>query len=452
MLTDLGLVLVLALGNGFFALAEIALIAARKSRLRYMARHSARAQVALRLARHPDGFLSTVQVGITLITLITGAATGAAISDTIRRWLVTLGLPAIAHASLAIGLVLGFVLVTFINIVVGELVPKRAALAAPERIAQAIAFPMQVMSWILAPFVWILSATTDLLLRIFRLHKVRREKISEEEIRALVAESAAQGVLDPDERNMVNRVLHLGDRTVDSLMTPRPRIVWLDAAASLAENLAILRNSPYSRYPVYREDEDEVLGIFEVKRLLQRLAQAPANGTVPPHFELFRDLAKPLYVPASARALDILDEFRDAETQFALAVDEYGDIEGLVTVNDVLTAVVGHGATVEAGTANDASAQRRADGSWLLDGALPTDDLRELLQLDELPPEQDGDYNTLAGMLITLFGRIPAAGESIEWHRLRFEVVDLDGPRIDKVLVAPANSIAPNDSAAAESS
>ncbi|TAN07030.1 MAG: HlyC/CorC family transporter [Rhodanobacteraceae bacterium] len=437
MLTDLGLVLVLALGNAFFALAEIALIAARKSRLRYLARSSKRARIALALTLRPDRFLSTVQVGITLITLVTGAATGAAISDAIRRWLHGLGVPASTHASLAIGLVLGFILVTTINIVVGELLPKRVALVAPERFAQAVALPMRALSWLLTPFIWFLNGLTGILLRVLGLTRFRREKISEEEIRMLVAEGAEQGVLDSDERNMVNRALRLGDRTVDSLMTPRPRIVWLDAAASLSANLATMRSTPYSRYPVYRESEDDVLGILEVKRLVQTLAQAPAIGTAPVRFNLFRDLAKPLFVPVSARALDILDEFRDTHTPFALAVDEYGSIEGLVTVNDVLTAVVGRGPHSEGGAARNPSAVHRDDGTWLVDGSLPTDDLRELLQLDELPPPQDADYNTLAGMLIGLFARIPAVGESVVWRQLRFEVVDLDGARIDKVLVTP---------------
>ncbi|MGH8145462.1 MAG: hemolysin family protein [Rhodanobacteraceae bacterium] len=436
MLTDLGLVLLLALGNAFFALAEIALIAARKSRLRYMARTSTRAQVALRLASHPDRFLSTVQVGITVITLITGAATGTAISATIRGWLAYLGVPTAAHASLVIGLVLGFVLVTTINITVGELVPKRAALAAPERIAQVVAFPMQALSWLLAPFVWVLSFLTDMVLRLLHLHRFRREKISEEEIRLLVAESAEQGVLDSDERNMVNRVLRLGDRSVDSLMTPRPRIAWLDAAAPLAENLAVLRETPYSRYPVYRENEDEVLGVLEVKRLLQAMAKDPRTAdSAPPRLELFRKLAKPLFVPATARALDVLDEFRDAQTPFALVVDEYGDIEGLVTVNDVLNAVVGS-VSGDGRASADAIAVRHDDGSWLVDGSLATDDLRELLHLDELPNEKAGDYYTLAGMLIDLFGYIPVTGEHVEWNRLRFEVADRDGARIDKVLIS----------------
>jgi putative hemolysin len=437
MLTDLGLVLLLALGNAFFALAEIALIAARKSRLRYLARTSTRAQVALRLAQRPDRFLSTVQVGITIITLITGAATGTSISDTIRTWLARTGVPVAEHASLVIGLALGFILVTTINIIVGELVPKRAALVAPERIAQLVAFPMQVMSWLMAPFVWFLDIITSGVLRVLRLHRISREKVSEEEIRLLVAEGAEQGVLDLDERNMVNRVLRLGDRTVDSVMTPRPRIAWLDAAAPLAENLAVLRATPYSRYPVYREGEEEVLGVLEVKRLLQSLAQDP-DAAKQPRLDLFRKLTKPLFVPATTRALDLLDEFRDAKTPFALVVDEYGDIEGLVTLNDVLTAVVGHPAGNGTGGApGNASAVRREDGSWLVSGSLSTDDLRELLKLDELPNEEEGDYYTLAGMLIEMLGRIPVEGESVTWHGLKFEVVDLDGARIDKVLVSP---------------
>lgn len=448
MLTELGLVLLLALGNAFFALAEIALIASRKSRLRYLARSSARAQVALRLAQHPDRFLSTVQVGITMITLITGAATGTAISDTIRVWMVELGLPMAAHASLVIGLVLGFVLVTIINITVGELVPKRAALVAPERIARAVAFPMQALSWLMTPFVWLLNLITDALLRLLRLNRFKREKISEEEIRLLVAEGAEQGVLDSDERNMVNRVLRLGDRTVDSVMTPRPRIAWLDAAAPLAENLAVLRATPYSRYPVYRESEDEVLGVLEVKRLLQAIAQQPAQAPQPAKLDLFRKLAKPLFVPSTTRALDLLDEFRDAQTPFALVVDEYGDIEGLVTLNDVLTAVVGHPGGGGNATANgDPAALRRDDGSWLISGSLATDDLRELLQLDELPNEKDGDYYTLAGMLIELFGHIPVTGEKTSWHGFEFEIVDRDGARIDKVLVTPTASEAQPDEA-----
>ncbi len=431
MLTELGLVLLLALCNAFFALSEIALIASRKSRLKHMARTSAQAKIALRLAEHPERFLSTVQVGITLITLITGAATGTAVSDNIRNWLLHFHLPALAAYSTVIGLALGFIIVTTINITVGELVPKRAALAGPERIACVIATPMLVLSWLTAPFVWVLNRLSGFALALLRLNRARREKITEEEIRLLVAEGTEQGVLDPDERNMVNRVLRLGDRSVDSVMTPRPRIAWLDAAAPLAENLAVLRATPFSRYPVYRGSEDDVVGVLEVKRLLQGMS---VETRLP---ELFKKLAKPLFVPGTARALDLLEEFRDAETQFALVVDEYGGIEGLVTLNDLLSAVVGRATPAEGEAPRGAPVVRRDDGSLLVDGSVSTDDLRELVQRLELPNEDDDDFRTVAGMMMAAFGRIPEAGESFDWQGLRFEVVDLDGARIDKVLITP---------------
>jgi magnesium and cobalt exporter, CNNM family len=431
MLTELGLVLLLALCNAFFALSEIALIASRKSRLKHMARSSAQANVALRLAEHPERFLSTVQVGITVITLITGAATGTAVSNDIRLWLLQAGLGNVAPYATLIGLVIGFVIVTTINITVGELVPKRAALSAPERIACVIATPMLVLAWLTAPFVWVLNRLSGLVLAVLRLNRTRREKVTEEEIRLLVAEGTEQGVLDADERNMVNRVLRLGDRSVDSVMTPRPRIAWLDAAAPLAENLAVLRTTPFSRYPVYRGSEDDVLGVLEVKRLLQGMSLETRLS------ELFKKLAKPLFVPGTARALDLLEEFRDAETQFALVVDEYGGIEGLVTLNDLLSAVVGRATPAEGEAPRGAPVVRRDDGSLLVDGSVSTDDLRELVQRLELPNEEEGDFRTVAGMMMAAFGRIPEAGEAFDWQGLRFEVVDLDGARIDKVLVTP---------------
>ncbi len=432
MLSELGLVLLLALVNGFFALSEIAMVAARKSRLRALATRSRRAAVALRLVEHPERFLPTVQVGITLLAIITGVVTGASIGQRLSIWLATLGLPWLAAYALPLGLILSISLITFINIVVGELVPKRAALVAPERLAVLVALPMLVLGSLTAPFVWILNAASSLLLRLLRLDRASREQVSEEEIRLLVAESAEQGVLDEDERNMVSRVLRLGDRTVDSVMTPRPRIAWLDAAASLAENLAVLHATPYSRYPVYRHSESEVLGVLEVKSLLQGIVRGEQPA------DLFRVLVKPLYVPASARAFDLLEEFRDAETPLALVVDEYGDIEGLVTLNNLLEAVVGKSMPAEgASAARDAPIVRRDDGSYLVDGALATDDLRELLAIEQLPNEEDHDFRTVAGMMMAAFGRIPQAGESFNWHGMHFEVLDLDGARIDKVLVAP---------------
>ena len=427
MLTEIAFVFVLALCNGFFALSEMALVVSRKSRLKQMAKTSRRAAAALRHAEAPEHFLSTVQVGITLVMLTTGAVAGDALGGHIAEALHNGRAAWLGPYARVIGIVLGFVLISFIQIVIGELVPKRLALSAPEQVSVYMAYPMLVLSRLTAPFVWLLNVSSNLLLRLMRVNQQRRGVVTEDEIRMLVAESAEQGVLDPDEHNMVNRVLRLGDRTVDSVMTPRMRIAWLDVAGTRQENVEVLRQTPYSRYPVFRGNENDVVGVVEVKRLLHSFAEGKP--------ELFDHLSKPLFVPATARALDLLEEFRDAETKLALVVDEYGDIEGVVTVNDLLAAVVGVSQIAHSADDQDAPIVQRADGSWLIDGSLSTDDLRELLRLDHLPGEQDHDFRTVAGMVMAALGRIPQTGEVFEWHGIRFEVVDLDGARIDKLLV-----------------
>ena len=426
MIVESVLVILLALLNGFFALSEMALMTSRKSRLKHMARTSRRAQLALKLAQTPERFLSTVQVFITLIGIGTGAALGARIGARLAAVLAATNEPWLAHYAPALGIALSVAGITFINMLLGELLPKRIALVSPERFALATAIPMRILTWLATPFAFVLIAITRWLLHLLRLDRASGEQVSEEEIRLLVSESAEQGVIDPDEHNMVNRVLRLGDRSVDSLMTPRPRIAWLDAAASIEENLAVMRDMPFSRYPVCRDTDKNVLGVLSLKRLPAMLGRIQVD--------LFAKLAKPLYVPGTARALDLLEEFRDAETRLALVVDEYGDIEGLVTLNDLLGAVVGKSAAPVQPT-KEAPIVRRDDGSWLIDGALAADDLRELLGLTELPQEADHDFHTAAGMVVTHFGRIPQVGEHFDWHGLRFEVIDLDGARIDKILV-----------------
>lgn len=426
MLTELGLILLLAIFNGFFALSEMAIVASRKSRLKQMARHSARARVALQLAEHPDRFLSTVQVGITLLMLISGAVTGASLGNSFTDLVHALGLAWLTPYATVLGWLAGFIVVTFAQIVIGELVPKHVALVAPERQAVAIAIPMLVLSRICAPFVWVLNGASTVILKAMRLNRAGRSAVTEEEIRMLVAEGAEQGVLDADERNMVNRVLRLGDRPVDSVMTPRTRIAWLDAAASRTENLKVLQEHAFSRFPVYRGDESDVLGVVEVKRLL--------DGMMHGETDLFRNIVKPLYVPETARALDLMESFRDAETQMALVVDEYGDIEGLVTINDLLSAVVGQNQTGD-GTDNSPIV-RQPDGSLLVEGSLATEDLRELLHLDHLPNEDEHDFNTVAGMVMTVFARIPQIGDTFDWLSWRFEVSNIDGARIDRVRIS----------------
>ncbi len=420
------LVILLAILNGFFALSEMALMTSRKSRLKYLARSSRRAQIALKLAQSPERFLSTVQVFITLLSIGTGTALGARLGHDVAVLLADTRWDWLADSAPILGIVISIAGITFVNMLLGELVPKRIALVSPERFALATAIPMRILTALAAPFAFVLIALTRWLLHLLKLDRASGEQVSEEEIRLLVSESAEQGVIDPDERNMVNRVLRLGDRTVDSLMTPRPRIAWLDAAAAFAENLAVMRDTPYSRYPVCRDNDRNVLGILSLKRLPEMLGRTQVD--------LFAKLAKPLYVPGTARAMDLLEEFRDAETRLALVVDEYGDIEGLVTLNDLLGAVVGKSAAPVPAT-QEAPIVHRDDGSWLIDGALATDDLRELLGVTELPQEDDHDFHTAAGMVVAHFGRIPHSGEHFDWHGFRFEVVDLDGARIDRILL-----------------
>ena len=429
MLIEIELVVVLALINGFFALSEMALMTSRQSRLQFMSTQGRRASIALSLMQRPESFLATVQVFITLLQIGAGTALGADIGVRIGAWIGRADIAALRPYVEVIGVAVSIAGITFLNMLLGELVPKRLALIDPERFAIAVAVPMRVLTWLAAPFAFVLIAFTRGIVRLLGRDRVTRDNVSEEEIRLLVAESASQGVIDPDERNMVNRVLRLGDRTVDSLMTPRNRIAWLDAASAAERNFATMRETPYSRYPVYRGGEQEILGVLEVKRLIGLLGgPAPTN--------LFRSLRKPLYVPETAPALHLLEEFRDAETPLALVVDEYGDIQGLVTLNDLLAAVVGRSAT-PISEAERHPITQRDDGSWLVDGSVSSDDVRELLGIAHLPNEDEHDYNTAAGMITAQFGRIPDPGESFEWNGFRFEVVDLDGARIDKLLITP---------------
>jgi putative hemolysin len=425
MTLEIVIVALLILVNGFFALSEMAVVTARKPKLKQLAAESRRAQAALALAEHPERFLSTVQVGITLIGILNGFFGGSAIGLRVGAWLERFGWdPEVTNG---VAVAISVTLITYFSIVFGELLPKRAALLAPEAIATVVAAPMRIVAKVAAPFVSLLSFSTRMLLKLFRLERSDGSRVSEEEIRMLVAEGHEQGLIDDDERNMMNRVMRLGDRTADSFMTPRVRIAWLDAAAPLPENLQVLRDSPYSRYPVYRGNDHEVVGVLEAKALASLLG---TDGR-----DLFRDLKPPLFVSDSTRALALLEIFRDEGAHLALVVDEYGDIQGLVTQNDLLGAVLGRLETAESEANDEAMVVRRHDGSYLVDGSLSTEDLRELLTLGSLPAEEDHDYNTVAGMVIARFGRIPHAGEHFEWSGWRFEVVDLDGARIDKLLI-----------------
>lgn len=426
-------VLVLIACNAFFALSEMSVVTSRKSRLKQQASDSRGARKALELANEPERFLSTVQVGITLIGILTGMFGGKAIGESIGALLLSAA-PALSATvpfmqsswAATIGLVLAVSLITYLTIIFGELLPKRLALLAPERIAALVALPMHGIARVAKPAVTLLSSSVQGLLRMLRLADTEAAQVSEEEIRLLVSESHEQGVIDAEERNMMNRVLQLGDRSAESLMTPRTRIAWLDAGADFQENLAAMRATPFSRYPVYRDSDADVIGILEVKSLLDRID----HGS----FDLFRYLREPLFVSESTPALKLLEIFRGEKQSLALVVDEYGDITGLITVNDLLEAVIGR---TSSGEGDDAKplVVTRDDGSMLVDGSVTIDTMRELFGGNRLPDEDEHDFHTAAGMVIAHFGRIPNTGEWFEWEGWRIEVIDLDGPRIDKLLV-----------------
>lgn len=427
MTLELVVVALLILVNGFFALSEMSVVTSRRPRLRQMASRSRRARAALELAEQPERFLSTVQVGITLVGILTGMFGGAAFGASIAAGLTALGAgPDLAHG---LGLAISVSLITFFTIVFGELLPKRIALLASERIASNVALPMQAMSRVAAPFVWLLSHSVSILLRLLRLKDTAASQVSEEEIRMLLAEGHEQGLIDADERNMMNRVMRLGDRTAENLMTPRTRIAWLDLEASHEENIQVLREHPYSRYPVYRGSDSDVVGIMETKSLARLLTRPDDIDS------LLDDLAEPLFVTESTRALTLLEIFRDESAHMALVVDEYGDLQGLVTLNDLISAVLGQMQQQEIDASENAVVVQRSDGSYLVDASLSSEDLRELLDLAKMPNEDEHDYNTAAGMVVAHFGRIPAPGEWFEHSGWRFEVVDLDGARIDQLLV-----------------
>ncbi len=437
---ELLIVLALVLLNGFFALSEMSVVTSRKARLRQLAQGSRRARTALELAEHPERFLSTVQVGITSIGILTGIFGGESIGNRIAAWLAPLGLDTRFDAWLAglginidlnqaIGTTAAVILITYFSIILGELVPKRIALLAPEKIAAGVALPMSWVARIATPFVWLLSHSTRTILRLLRLDRGKDEQVTEEEIRMLVAESHEQGVIDADERNMINRVLRLGDRSAAGLMTPRTRIVWLDAAASAEENLAVMRETPYARYPVYRGNDSDVLGILEVKSLTGLLGRHDGRP------DLFKELRPALFVSESTHALKLMEIFREEQQTLALVVDEYGDIQGMVSVSDLLGAVLGRVQAADEGE-DEALVVTRADGSYRVDGRLSSEELRELLSLSALPGEADHDFHTAAGMAVAHFGRIPHAGEHFDFGGWRIEVVDLDGARVDKLLVS----------------
>ena len=422
-------IFLLLICNGLFALAEIAVISSRKVRLQQLSAQGDRqAQVALELANNPNQILSTVQIGITLIGILAGAYGGANIAQHLEKLLEYFPFLGTYRQGIALGIVV--VIITYLSLVIGELVPKRIALNNPENIARLVAFPLRWLSAIASPLVHLLSGSTNLVLQLFGSNATSNDlPFTEEEIKVMFQKGKEAGMFEKAEHDMVERVLRLGDRKVGAMMTARPEIVWLDLEDSIEENRQKIIEASYTRFPVCQGSLDEVLGVVKVTDLLADcLAGEP--------FNLTKSLEQPLFIPESTRGLKVLEQFQKTGNHIALIVDEYGVIQGLVTLNDVLEAIVG-----DIPSFDDLEAPQivqREDGSWLMDGVVTIDELKELFEIDEFPGEKQGNYHTLAGFIITHLGKIPTAAEHFEWEGLRFEIMDMDGNRIDKVLIAPA--------------
>ena len=429
---DVAILLALIAINALFAMAEVALLTAKRSKLQRMVDAGDRqAAAALELGEDPNRFLSTVQVGITTIGILNGVVAESALSAPFAVWLESLGVAAQTSGWLASTLIV--VIITYLSIVFGELVPKRIGQSNPEPIARIVAKPMLTLAQIARPLVKLLSGSTQVLLRIVGIRNAGAPVVTEEEIHALLEEGSDAGIIEENERQMVRNVFRLDDRQITSLMVPRSDIICLDLDEPLNENLQRIQGSEHSRFPVCKGGFNEVVGIINAKVLL---AQTLRGET--PDFKT--DLQPAVFVPESLTGMELLEHFKSSGVQMAFVIDEYGEIQGLITLQDLIEAIAGE---FKPDDHEDAWAIQRQDGTWLLDGIIPVPELKDTLGLEAVPEEDKGRYNTLSGMLMLLMGCIPSAGESVSWESWRFEVVDMDGKRIDKVLATPLTTIEP---------
>ena len=412
--------------NGLFAMSEMALVSARKARLqKYIDEGDRSAIEAARLSEDPALFLSTIQVGLTSIAIVNGIIGEKALAEPVAQWLQQhLSLPESTVHGLSTFLVVAFV--TYLTIVIGELVPKRLGQLNPEGLARIVARPINWLSLISHPVVVFLTASTSFILRLMGVRDTKGPSVTPEEIHALLVEGSESGVIDEQEHQMVRNVFRLDDRKIASLMVPRMDVTWLSVNDPPEVTLDKIATSQYSRFPVCRDSINDVMGLVMAKTVL---TQALTGQTI----DLEAIMQPPLYVPESLNGMELLNALRGSPTEMALVVDEYGDIQGIVTVQDVLEAITGE---FSPPNQEDGWAIQRGDGSWLLDGLIPNDDLRDRLGIKQLPEEDRGAYNTLSGMMMLQLGRIPQTTDVIEWDGWRFEIVDMDGKRIDKVLAS----------------
>jgi putative hemolysin len=424
------ILLVLIALNGLLALSEIAVVSSKRVRLQHAADRGSRgAEAALLLVDSPTRFLSSVQVGITLIGIVAGAFGEATLADDLAR-LISRSAPLAPYAGIIATLLIVLV-VGYLSVVIGELVPKRLALTNPEKFAAGMALPMTLLSRIAHPFVAALSASTDLVLSIFGIKATDKEPdVTPEDIRGLLEHGAETGVFMEKERELVDRIFRLADQRVSALMVPRTEIVWIEADAPPERVRVAVAAESHSHFPVCNKGLDSLLGVVHLKDLVKG---GILNPTMPIDLKVLA--RKPRFVPESMPAIRLLEEFRAGETHIAFVLDEYGMLAGLITLNDIVESLIGH--VSRGGEEAEPLAVKRADGSWLLDGALPVGDLKALMEVDRLPHEERTTFNTLAGFVMTHLGRVPRTGDTFTWAAHRFEVVDMDRHRIDKVMLSP---------------
>ncbi len=414
----------LILLNGVFAMSEIALVTARKARLQKLIDEGDTAALAaVKLGEDPTRFLSTIQIGITSIGVLNGIVGEAALAEPLAVMLVSAGVSDQYSSFVSTALVV--VLITYFSIVVGELVPKRIAQSNPETLARLVARPINWLALATKPFVLLLSVSTRGLLRVLGVRETSSSVVTEEEIHAMLQEGTSAGVIESQEHTMVRNVFRLDDRQISSLMVPRSDVVFLDLEDPFEVNMAKVESSNHARFPVIRGDVNNLVGVLNARRWLTRALRSDQR-------ELHEQpLQEPLYVPETITGMELLDSFRETDDQMAFVIDEYGEVQGIVSLKDLIEAITGEFSPRDPATS---WAVQRDDGSWLLDGHIPIPELKDRLALESVPDEEKGRYHTLSGMMMLLTGRLPREADSVEWEGWHFEIVDMDGRTIDKVL------------------
>ncbi len=438
---EITILFALILLNGLFAMSEIALVTARKVRLQKLVDEGdSAAAAAIKLGEDPTRFLSTIQIGITSIGVLNGIVGEAALAAPLGLWLASLGVPHPYSAYGATGLVV--VVITYFSIVVGELVPKRLGQTHPETLARLVARPIDWLAIATKPFVRLLSISTKALLRLLGVKEGGGSAVTEEEIHAMLAEGTTAGVIESHEHTMVRNVFRLDDRQIGSLMVPRADVVVLDIDAPLVVNLARIESSDHARFPVIKGSLDNVHGVVNARQWLSRMLRE-GDG---PRELADQPLQPALYVPETLTGMELLDNFRLSDVHMAFVIDEYGEVQGIVTLQDLIEAITGEFRPRDPTTS---WAVQRDDGSWLLDGHIPVPELKDRLGLDSVPEEERGRYHTLSGMIMLLTGRLPKVAETVTWENWRLEIVDMDGKTIDKVLASRTQDAVAADGPAA---